>query len=429
MITIIKTPALYSPGLNDNIWQFQTNHTDILYFLLTVTKPDGVSVLSRLKAYPTPSYRNGSHQHLQEILKTVVQTTIKKNDNIVQELDDVYSYRLNITEYLYNTASNTVGTGDSYQTTFYNIFNGQLPKITMSDYDYGTLTATSTSIPKFLTNKPTSSIKYWGTEYLYYLNNGRVTSVLFTLNYTSGVVTKSFAITAGKKSGRINISPRAMAVAGISLTGLKGYTVTLYAGGTVASQSVERYYSNADDCSDMPVNVIWLNQLGGTDSYTFKNPQEKINVEKVAIKTNPYAVNAAGYYTASNDNIYQTNEQIITSDSTSEYTLTSDWLNNMESAWIPSIIASKAVFVELTNGKLLPVKVLNNSASIMNSRYSKAMKSFELTFQSETGLISTVEDRLSDNQLVGMVGTSKPDIILQTTDFEYVLSNNGQVRV
>jgi hypothetical protein len=430
MITIIKNPALFSPALNDSIWQIQTDRADILYFLVTVTKPDGVSVLSKLKIYPTPAYRTGSYINLTEILKNVAQTTIKKNDVIVQDLDDVYSYRLTFTEYIYNVSNNSTSVGASTQSSFFHAFNAQLPKITMSDYDYSKLTATGTSVPKFLTNKPTSTTKYWTTEYLYYLNNGRATGVDIHLYYTTGKVVKAFPINQWKKSGRVNISPRAFAVNGISLDNLLWFSVNLVSGNDVASQSVVRYYNNlAADCSDEPVNVIWTNTLGGTDSYLFKNPREKVAVDKVTIKTNPFAVNSAGFYVSGNDNIYQNNEVIVASDSTSEYTLTSDWLNNSEAAWIASIIASKAVYVELTNGKLLPVKVLNTSASITNSKYSKALNSFELTFQSETGLTYSIIDAINDNQIVGMIGTSNPDIVLQTADFEYVVGLNGVVRI
>jgi hypothetical protein len=419
---------LYSPALNSNIWQIETDRTDLLYFLVTVTKSDGVSALSNLKIYPTPAYRNGSYIDLSEVLKNVVITTIKKNDNLVEVLDDVYQYRLNIQEYVYDESINNVSTGASLTTGFFNVFNGKLPKITMSDYNYQTLTLTSTSTPRFLTNKPISAIKYWSTEYLYYLNNNRVTGLVYTLNYSTGIVTKSFPIATGKKSGRINISPRALAVNGMTLINLQSYTVHLMAGSVVASEVLTRYYSGTD-CSDSPVNIIWVNNFSGVDSYLFKNPREKINIDKVTIKTNTFGVNAAGFYVNSNDNIYQTNEQIIASDTTSNYTVVSDWLNNKEAAWIASVLSSKAVYVELTNGKLLPVTISTSSADISNSKYGNKMNSFELTFTSESGLINSLEETLSDNMLIGIVGTSNTNTVLQTTNYEYVVGLNGVVRI
>jgi len=428
MITVIKTPALFNPALNVNIWQIQSNRTDIQSFYVTVT--DGVNIISKLQLYPNPSNRQGSAIDLQQILKNVVQTTIKKNDIIVQELIDVFSYRLEITEVIYNVTSNSTSLGESYTTPFYNVFNGQLPKITMSDYDFATLVATSASTPKFLTNKPASVTKYWTTEYLYYLNDGRATGVDIHLNYSTGTIVKPFPINPSFKSGRVNISPRGLVVNGVSLENLQSFTVNLVAGNTVASQTVTRYYNNlSSDCQDEVVNMIWSNDLGGIDSMLFKNPQETRKVDKVTIKTNPYSTNSAGFYTATDANIYQNNEVIISSDTTSEYTVVSDWLNNAESAWIPSIMSSKAVYVELTNGKLLPVKVLNDSATVYNSRYNKGLSQYTLQFQSESGLLTSIVDRINDASQVGMIGTTNPDIVLQTADYEYVIGLNGVVRV
>ncbi|WP_158798094.1 hypothetical protein [Pedobacter sp. L105] len=429
-ITIVATPSLFSPALNDAIWQIATDRTDILYFQVVVYAADGVTVISKLKAQPTPALRQGAYVNLTQVLKNIVNTTISKNDVIIEEYDDVVSYKLSFTEYIYNVTSNTVSIGASATTSFVNTWNGQIPKIAMGDYDYTTLTATATSTPKFLTNKPTSVSKYWLSEYLYYLNNGRVTAALFTLNYSTGTVTKSFNIPLGKKSGRVNISPRSLVVADISLSNLISFNVCLMAGAVVASQTVTRYYNNVlADCHDKPVSIIWANDLGGTDSYLFKNPQEKVTVTSTTINTNSYAVNSAGFYAASNANIYQSSEIIIASDSTSEYTVVSDWLNNDEEAWLKaSILGSKAVFVELTNGKLLPVKVTLTTVSIIGE-YATVPNSLTLTYSTETGLNQTVKQAIANNQIVGQIGTSNPDIVLQTTDYEVVVGLNGQALI
>lgn len=373
-ITIIKQPQLYSPAFNDSIIQVESDLSDILFFMLTVTKPNGISILSKLKIYPTPAYRNGSYLNLKEILKSVAQTTIIKNDNIVQELDDVYSYRLNISEYV---SGDDKSLETTLQTSFYNIFNGQLSKVNMFDYDYKDYVATSTSIPQFLTNKPTSNIYYSSTEYLYYLNNNHVTEAQFTLNYSTGTITNHFQINSVNKSGRINISPKSLEVEGIILDDLISYTVTLMASNVTASLPVTRYYK-PDDCNDKYVNIIWENNLGGVDSYTFKSPREKISVDKVIIKNNAYPTDS---------NIYEADEVTLSVNATSEYTVISDWLNDAESIWLPSIITSKKVYVELYNGQLMPIKVANNTATINNSRYNKMLNSFELTFQAESGLL------------------------------------------
>lgn len=428
-ITIIKAPSLYNPALNDSIFQLQTDNVNILYFNVTVTKPDGISILSNLKIYPTPALRNGAYVNLQEVLKNVSQTTILKNDTLLSPLVDIYSYRLNITEYIYNTSNNSVSQGAYLQTSFYNVFNGQLPKIAMSDYDYSIYVSTNISIAKYLTDKPTSNIKYWSTEYLYFMNNSYATGVDIKLYYSNGTsITKALPIDTSKKLNRINISPRALAVAGLILDNLKYYTINLVSGNAIVSQVVTRYYLSDVDCSEQPVNIIWVNSYGGTDSYTFKNPIEKLSVDKVSIKMNGYGVNSAGFYVASNSNIYQSNEQIISVDETSEYTVYSDWLSTAESTWLPSVIASKSVYVELTNGKLLPIKVTNNTASLQN-KFSSGMKSFELSFQSESGLLSTIEDRINDKSKVGIIGTSNSTIVLQTADYEYVSGLTGGVRI
>ncbi|WP_316841377.1 hypothetical protein [Pedobacter gandavensis] len=429
-INIIKTPELYTPAGNQIIYQITDDNVNLVYYKINLYDEVTYQKISSLNIYPTPAYRNGAFINLASILQNYVKTTIKKNDTIIESLNgDIINYRIDIFKYTKNSNGDISWAPQPAIPSRY-VFNGSVPRVSFDSYDYTKLVCTTSNTGKFLTHKPDkSSIKFWGTEYLYFISHSnRITSAVFNFGYKGGnVITKEFAVATGTIMGRVNVSPRAFTSNNIEVNDLEYFTVQLFNGVTPVSE-IRTYVADKFQCNAQPVNLIWKNEIGGIDSYTFQNPKETLSVERTNIKVNPYHINQSGYYSNSNDNIFKSDNQIINVTDKSTYSVVSDWLTNDEYKWLATIIKSKQVYVELTDGKLLPVQLNDSSIRIENTKYSNSPLQLTINFSCESGLNISWNESQQFPDRVGMVGFNYPSGILnQVTAFEYVVGNNGEV--
>jgi hypothetical protein len=377
-ITFIKAPQKYTPSNNDILFQVESDSLNLAYFIAEVKNSAG-TIISKLKIRPTPLYKKGAFFNLTNILTT--QTTLVKTDNIVEYTTDVQAYSVRVTTYSNDVSLGVLPTGDenTYTGTF--IFNGQLPMDIFSSYDYTSYVATATGVGRFLTNKPVqTNIAPIGTEYLYYLNDARANKVQFKFYYVSGtVVTKNVAVTVSQKLGRINISPLVLEATGTDLTDLQYYTVALLdSANATAVQPVYRYLKITPSITNL--QMYWKNDLGGVDTYLFKNIRESISNIKITAKGSPYKLSSTNVYGDNDKNIYYPTDVNLQSDTITTYTVVSEYLTNEEAKWITGIISSKEVFVLLQNGKVYPVQVKDTGATIQNTRYTGQLNQFEVSF-------------------------------------------------
>lgn len=377
-ITFIQTPQKYTPANNDILIQVQSDSLNLAYFLAEVKDSAGL-IISTLKLRPTPLNKKGAFFNLVNVLSA--QTTFVKSDNIIEYTNDVYKYSVRLTSYIINASGLIVASGEESVLSDRYIFNAELPLDEYSTYDYTRYACTSTGTGRFLTNKPKQcDMSPLTTEYLYYLNDARASKVRFLFNYLSGaVVEKTFNLDITKTMGRINISPIILEANSIDLTDLKYYTVDLLdASNLVAVHPVYRYINKT--CSISNVQLFWTNQLGGIDSYLFKNLRESINNTKITVGSSPYKMGASNQYATYSGNVYNPTEVTLKSDTTSTYTVVSEYLNKDEAKWITTIITSKQVWILLENGKVYPIQIKDTGATIQDTRYTGSLNQFEVSF-------------------------------------------------
>ena len=377
-ITFIQKPQKFTPSNNDIMFQVVSDSIDLAYFLVEVKDSAGVTI-STLKLRPTPVYRTGAFFNLNNVLTS--KTTIVKTDNLVEYTTDVIGYSVKVTAYKINTDGTAAATGDPNTFSGAFVYNAKLPIDAFSAYDYTAYVASTLGTGRFLTTRPTQSdIAPLATEYLYYMNDSRATKVVFKSYYTNGtVVSKTVALTLTQKMGRINISPLVLEANGVVLTNLVYYTVELQdAVSGVAVQPVYRYLKTK--CSISNVQLFWKNDLGGVDSYLFKNMRESISNTKITAASSSYKLSTGNLYSNNDKNIFYPTDVNLQSETTSTYTLVSEYLTNNEARWITGVIKSKEVYVLLENRKLYPVQIKDNNASIQNTRYTSQLNQFEVSF-------------------------------------------------
>lgn len=383
-ITITTQPIYYSPAFNPLKYKVFTDETDILYFDTRILNASGLTV-SNLKIYPTPAVRTGATIDVQRIIQNHQQTTLVKNNNLVEYINnDFFQYTVRFTEMRLVSGATVSGATDS--TYAVKSWNGKINPLQFGDYQVGDYLIADGHITNFLTRKPNYTSSYYSsTDYLYFHDSGSVTVKYDLTAYDSvGTVIYNSQTTLDplKDRGRLNLSPRTLKSLGVDTAQLARIEAKLVGStGNTLTDTVVRLYDNT--CKDV-VNVIWVNSLGGIDSYSFPTIGiEQLSNEKTVSKI-------------STEDVYQTNEIVIDNNVSSSYNVTSEWLNNNAYKWLANeLLNTRNAFIELSNGKLLPIQITNNSADVKNISKSTEMF-FTLNFTAVSGLLEQLVTNNSD---------------------------------
>ncbi|WP_449439630.1 hypothetical protein [Pedobacter steynii] len=397
MITIASQPPLYNPAHNKNVFTITSDIPDLLYFQVKI-KEVGADTISNLQVYPTPAFRSGSTIDISKILASNVNTIIKSSGNIIGLTESLLTYEVNVIDY--KISGNTITSGSTFTTNDFYVWNGKVNELDYGNYSVGDYLVTSGNTASFLTAKPNYNTNYYSTtEYLHF-NNLKSDKVTIKCNYNDGTsATINKLVNALFDTAIVDISPRKLKPESIDLSKLISYEIKALSGTTTLTDVVYRKYNNS--CSES-ITIVWVNKLGGVDSFSFKHATETEQVSKVTA-------------TILTDDIYQDDTIVIANNSNSNYSVVSDWLNNETYRWLTTeIMNTKAAYVQLSNGRLLPIKVINSSERIKNTLTSGDMI-FNLNFSAVAGLNIPYGDGIGFNV------TNDITKVLTTPDFEIVV--------
>lgn len=411
-ISFIKVPNKYSPANNPVIFQLSSDNINIQFFQVQVQAADN-SVITNLRLYTTPANRTGSYTDLSTILQNIVNYQLLPSANIVEPTPAlVQSYKLQVTEKLYTLAG--IEDGTTSTTDLFYSWNGLIDKVSFSQYDYKNYVVNASgTTAKFLTNQPLiSSLYRTSTEYLYFLNDGISGNVNFKFYGTGNALIGNHNLSlSGSTTGstRLDISPAVIqGFYGIGLGNTLGgefgdmfdipfgtnYTINQSNYFTVGitdvsgnSKSVLRTYVLKDTgCRNVPVQIVFANQLGGYDSIMFFNPRETIDVIKNSISKNPFKLTGDNYSDNANS-VFNDESEVINVNSTSTYKVISNGLRDEEALWLKELIKSEKVYIRLNNGMFYPITVTNLNYPVLQKRYSTSLLRLELSFTiTDTGI-------------------------------------------
>jgi hypothetical protein len=259
---------------------------------------------------------------------------------------------------------------------------------------------TNSFIASFLTNKPDNSIvNDYSSEQLYFLHDNQSALAVQIKTYSPSstlINTYSQPINnlSTNKLFRLQVSPKALKdVFLIDFSNVSYYTVQLIDGSGIEKTHKRTYRYRQLPCSLEPINLLFVNELGGVDTYQFVNPQETINYNRTTIKRNPFQV-IDGIYTDVSEDILNGGDEIINVQKSGSYIATSRVITDAEGYWLRELYGSTQVFVELNDESLVPVVVTNNSYNIQRQKWNKdAFNTSQITF--------TLSDATIPNDAIG----------------------------
>jgi hypothetical protein len=454
MLSILQRPQKFSPSGNKMIWQVESDDSTIVYFKSELIDTDTTTTISQFNIFPTPQTPTGSFIDLSRLVSNVVNWEINNNQSlfVAPMHKTVRGYRLKITERIPDTTTGLIVDGDEYN----NIndvsyaFNAQLGRITAANWQQLKYVINPTSLASFLTNKPnfvkTNDIS---AECLYFLQDEQASFLqarVRTFNKNGSQIFSSiqgFSLT-DYKMFRLNVSPKSlMQSCNLDFTNVHKYVIDILDGGNVPVTEERVYYYEPLDCNLDYVNLLFVNALGGIDSYQWVAPVDTINVSRFVMKTNSSSINSDGILSDVSDGVFNPSDVIIENKTTTVTRVTSTPLNDAEAYWLQELFESKQIFIELTDGSITPALLNNTTYQIPRLKYSRGqLNIIQIDFTLADGIIPTGSHAFStkkasiefinsqmntiQNNLPGYditVGTSGNDY--DTNDYEHITPSYG----
>ena len=402
MITIVSRPERFSPASNNIIFQIETNNADIVYFRVKLYDDDSTSVINVLDVFPTPATPLGSYINFSKMLTSAVNWEINNDLTtlVVPMYKTVRAYRLKITERILDATTNEIIDGDEYDdlTDVSYVFNAELGRITAHNYRSAKYLINPTTIVSFLTNKPNfSKTNNVNAEHLYFLQNGTVQPLLARIRTfgASGTLlstnTELIVDLDTYRMYRLNISPKALKQSnGISFASVAYYVVDIIDGVGIAKTEERVYYYENTECYLDYVNLLWVNSLGGIDSYQFIAPQDSINVTRTLMKRNINHIDSDGIYNDIDGGVYNPSDVILDNSVSTITKVYSKELTDKESYWLIELFSSKQIFIELTDSTLATALLNNTNYQIPRLKYVKGtLNTINIEFTMSAGIIPT----------------------------------------
>ncbi len=139
------------------------------------------------------------------------------------------------------------------------------------------------------------------------------------------------------------------------------------------------YRFDIAECSRYtPIQLAWVNALGAWDYYTFELAHtEKLNIQRETFRK-PYGNWGAGAsYTYSQ---YESGDTIYKIEADKQYTVNSDWLNDLDFEWLQELLMSKEVQFVNENGDFTPVIITDTDYEFKQDVNNK-LNNLQLTFK------------------------------------------------
>jgi hypothetical protein len=370
-VTIVQNPELYAPTYNEMVYTLtSTNSTQTSFKYIADIYINGSGTKSaRLPIAPEP--KTGSRYGI-----------IKVNEII----ENFLTYNIGDPSGVVGTTANdesildyVVKFGESYEvagvlTVFPDLtvdssryaWNGSVAYEDFVGFTYLDYFLQNQN-DKFLTRSPSAiNTMLTNSHWLYYMDDPAALLDYFNLityNASGGVIgtwrikNSLTSATTGEDLGKvtagpqnINALPNTEFSVGVQpvFTGAEAY-YTIQAVKTAAQESELKTFNIIDPCMFERWNVLFLNSLGGFDTFTFKLlSRDSTDIKRTMYKMNPDRLSSAGAYTYT-----------LADKSTRKRVLNSDWITEDESEWLEDLLTSPVVYLEDTNNNLIAVDMLN----------------------------------------------------------------------
>ena len=398
MIEVIQKPRKYSPSDNPIILQIESSFPEnvFLYFIVEIFEATSNSLITATEIFPKPNYRIGSDINLSKIISHAVKWQV---DNDIEKAfvpmtKTLLKYKIKITER--GIVSGSIADLSSPYTLpdTFTIWNAEIDSYSFSRFVYSRYVISNSSPAKFLTYKPNDSyVDDFSSEQLYFMHDGisELTMQIKTYDMDNNLLNSYGAGLTGLPNNimyAFKVSPKSLSrTLLVDFTDVVYYTVCLLDEDQNIRSEIRKYNYRKTPCNVDPQNLLWVNSLGGIDSYTFVNVEARNNITRNTIKKNPYKL-TDGLYTDREENIVNASEEIIDVTQQGSYTTYTQHITDAESIWLNELFKSNQVFIEVADGSLIPIIVTNTSYQILKQRLNKsAINSTQITYTINGALI------------------------------------------
>lgn len=312
----------------------------------------------------------------------------------------------------------------SAEITFdFNVYSGLFPEfganfftVTVDDPNYGIIAIVGTSGPGFITLQ--DALDYYvtilnGNSYAYSATTSAgLMTITAPLSLGSSINGNNcgWSITIGALTEggdglfeggndineleyRLQVSPKKLALSGLTFAPGDTYTINV---NNVFDQPISenRHYTYEDtECNVDYVNILFSNSVGGVDSIQMKAPKMNFTNDKKNILRNNLNVESETPYLT--DEVYNQQKSIYANTLSSQITLSTSYLNDLESEWLVELLNSQNIYIELNDGDLLPVVMVNNDYAMKKKKYQSEFISYDFTFELPTNFFNLYDNTIS----------------------------------
>ena len=139
------------------------------------------------------------------------------------------------------------------------------------------------------------------------------------------------------------------------------YNLYLYAnsGSGITTEVVRFYVTNKCSKATTTYRLVWLDTLGGYDSFTFYGQSQRTSsVDRKTYKKYAGYFNSSNVFTFDNQNSRQNAQyNTVVKDS---FKVNSDWITEAESTWLEELITSPDVYY-VSGTQLMPIQITDSS--------------------------------------------------------------------
>ena len=367
-ITIVSSPDTFTPVYNPIRFKISSTNTaqdNFKYYVEVYVSGVGSVFTGTYDADPNDSGR--AVIDVQRILENYVTHDINLTSGtaFIKAANMYVYYEVRFGEQYGATGSITTYANLTRQNNLYS-WNAVLSQFDYIYFDYTNYTMSDAG--EFLTNRPNQLYFYSNIDFstLHLINdaNDRTHKLIINTYDINGGVIASQTIanaysTLSDYTDRFLYINTGSAAINQAIPGFIDNTVNSYDVAvidiydTVISQ-VYTYTRMCDWKGLSPLNVIWLNRLGGYDNFNFRLSRRKSS----NISRDNYQQFLSNGYT-----VQDRGTTVYNSEITDKYVLTSDWITEAESIWLQELIESPFVFI-MEKSDTIPMVVKNQSYEI-----------------------------------------------------------------
>ena len=404
-LSITQTPQYISPTSNPIIFKVEDDNVNVVFFRVIVREVGTNEILGVHKIFKTPT-SSGNFVDVSLRLRDLTFTEIDNETTMYAKMNGAVNYYLDIM----SIGRDGSVIGDVLTTQSYWAYNGGGGLVSSVGFDvtdwYMNLAQVGVKYADFLTSKPTiSNVFTFQKDMFYFLadENSGVDRLLVNVYDKGGNLIKAIdepiVITNSNILHRIYLQPNTLALSyNFDVTKVDKIVFWLAdSNGTQVSKVRTSVISNSYSCSYDKVNMLWENEQGGIDTFTFVNPKETKTVNRQIFKGNGYVESIA--------NVYKSVDSVVDLTYDSVYSMTTLPLTDSEYKTISNILTSRNTYVELSDGSVWGVLVNDTSVNVRKRKYEQGALRYNLSFKSLSNLdiISRGEVLVTDDPIPSAV--------------------------